>query len=138
MTRLMKRQGDVLLVPVEAIPDGATQADRDEASRIVLAVGEKSGHAHAIRDSNVTAFKMETAEGDASNRALADYILVGGSGAKLAHEYIDARKADHDPIELEPGAYRVVQQRNYVGQPKPGIAAPAPREDTRTSARAFD
>jgi len=134
----MKRQGDVLLVPVEAVPVGAKPADRDEASRIVLAVGEKSGHAHAIRNPDVTSFKFETAEGDVANRALVDYILVGGSGAKLAHEYIDMRKADHDPIELEPGAYRVVQQRNFTGQPKPGIAAPAPREDTRTSARAFD
>lgn len=131
MTRLMKRQGDVLLVPVEEVPAGAAEAGRDEASRIVLAVGEKSGHAHAIRNPEVTAFKMETAESDASNRALVDFILVGGSGAKLAHEYIDMRKADHDPIELEPGAYRVVQQRNYVAPPKHSLERAA-------TMRAFD
>lgn len=138
MTREMMRQGDVLLVPVDVIPESATPAERDEADRIVLAVGEKSGHAHAIRAQGVTAFRAENVAEDPSNRALIDFIMVGGSGARLDHEYIDARKADHDPIELAPGAYRVVQQRNYVAPAKAVPTAPAADTDIRTSVRAWD
>ncbi len=105
------RQGDVLLVPVRQLPAGATEAARDAHDRIVLAEGEQSGHAHTFRAKEVTAFRVETAEADA-NRALVDYVVVGGAGpARLAHEYADGQKADHEPIDLPPGAYRVVQQR---------------------------
>lgn len=133
--RKMLRQGDVLLVPVEGIPADAASAERDEANRIVLAVGEKSGHAHAIRDASVTAFRNESAAEDPANRALVDFIMVGGSGATLKHEYVDERKADHEPIALAPGAYRVVQQRTYSAPPKRAIA---PTRAPQTTIRAMD
>lgn len=105
------RQGDVLLVPVKKLPAGVVEAARDAHDRVVLAEGEQSGHAHTFRDKSVTGFRVENAETDV-NRALVDYVVVAGSSpAKLAHEYADGAKADHEPIELEPGAYRVVQQR---------------------------
>lgn len=110
--RTQQRQGDVLVVPVDSIPAEAKPADRDNIDRIVLALGEASGHAHAIRDRDVVAFRMETAEQDV-NRAMVDFIMVGGGGAKLAHEYDSGKKAEHDTLELAPGAYRVVQQREY-------------------------
>lgn len=110
--RHQQRQGDVLIVPVDTLPPEAKPAERDEIGRIVLALGEASGHAHAIRDQDVVAFRMETAEADV-NRALVDYVLVGGSGASLAHEYESGKKAEHDTLNLAPGAYRVVQQREY-------------------------
>ena len=43
----MVRQGDVLLVPADEIPDGAKPIARDHG-RVVLAYGEVTGHAHAI------------------------------------------------------------------------------------------
>jgi len=43
------RQGDVLLVPVSAIPKGCKEVP-DEGGRIVLMHGEVTGHAHAIAD----------------------------------------------------------------------------------------
>lgn len=110
--RTQQRQGDVLVVPVETIPPGAQPADRDEHGRVVLALGEASGHAHAIRAEDVAAFRIETAEQDV-NRALVDFILVGGAGAQLAHEYESGKKAEHDTLHLAPGAYRVIQQREY-------------------------
>lgn len=110
--RYQQRQGDVLIVPVDALPPGATTAERDELGRIVLALGEASGHAHAIRSADVTAFRMETADADV-NRALVDYIVVVGAGAQLAHEYISGKQAEHDTLDLAPGAYRVIQQREY-------------------------
>lgn len=111
------RQGDVLLVKVDALPKGAKPADRDEADRVVLALGEEHGHAHAFREKTVCGFKMETAEGDVANRALVDYIQIGGGGAALKHELIDGAKADHDQIDLPEGTYKVVQQRQYVAPP---------------------
>lgn len=106
------RQGDVLLVRVAALPDNVREARRDAHGHIVLALGEHSGHRHAIRDENVTSFVFQTAERDALS-ADVDFILVGGSGATLNHEYVSGVKADHEPVLLSPGTYRVVGQRTY-------------------------
>lgn len=89
------RQGDVLLVKVDldALPQGAVQQDVD--GRIVLAYGEVTGHAHAI---DATLASMYQWKGDR--------LLEAKVGARLVHE-------EHNPIDLEPGYYRVVQQREY-------------------------
>ena len=107
------RQGDVLLVRVNALPPNLKAAERDEYGHIVLARGEESGHRHAIRDKAVTSFRFPTAERDAALSADVDYIEVGGSGATLNHEYVSGVKADHEPVMLSPGVYRVVGQRTY-------------------------
>jgi hypothetical protein len=46
--RTMKRQGDVLLIPVDEIPAGLKTVPRDNG-RVILAYGEATGHAHAVR-----------------------------------------------------------------------------------------
>jgi hypothetical protein len=113
------RQGDVLLVPVDTIPEQAKAVQT--AGAVVLAEGEQSGHLHRFTDANVTGFRAETAEMAAAAglrpelRAMTDYIEVGGGGADLRHEYGDGRKADHAPISVPPGKYRVVQQREEIG-----------------------
>lgn len=108
------RQGDVLLMRVNELPPNTTEAKRDKHGHIVLALGESSGHRHAIRDKDVTAFLIPTAERDASLSADVDYILVGGgSCATLNHEYLSGVKADHEPVSLAPGVYKVVGQRQY-------------------------
>lgn len=109
------RQGDVLLVKVDALPKKAEKLERKPGERLVLAYGERTGHAHAIRSDNVTAFRVETAE----DRALAglpmyDYIQVGGSSAvALNHEHEDGRRAEHVPVSLAPGVYKVAAQVEY-------------------------
>ena len=101
------RQGDVALVRVTSLPQGLEPTKRDSLDRIVLAYGERSGHAHAIRDQHVTAFRMAGSEDVA-------YIEVGGSGhAILSHEYESGALAEHHPLTLEPGVYRVALQREY-------------------------
>ena len=106
------RQGDVLLVPVDTLPEGLETAPRDRHGHILLAEGERSGHRHAIRDKSVMSFKRAGSED-------IDYVEVGGSGAIFAHEYLSGQKADHDAVMLQPGAYRVVHpikggtQREY-------------------------
>jgi hypothetical protein len=46
----MFRQGDILLVPVpaERLPEHARPLPRDAKGRLVLALGEATGHAHAV------------------------------------------------------------------------------------------
>ena len=44
------RQGDVLLIKLPAKPQGFVPVDRDEKNRIVLALGEATGHAHVIEE----------------------------------------------------------------------------------------
>jgi len=94
----MYRQGDVLLIAVDAIDTKAPQT-RDAKARIVLAYGEVTGHAHAIHDPEVTLYGT-----DLENRFLE--ILTEG-GAILSHE-------EHAPIHLPHGNYRVVRQREWT------------------------
>ena len=52
------RQGDVLLVAVEAVPDDAVEQPRQ--GRLVLAEGEATGHAHAIAERDAREFRVGT------------------------------------------------------------------------------
>ena len=93
----MYRQGDVLLVAVPELPEGAKPQARH--GRLVLAEGEATGHAHAIAEPDVREFTV----GDER------FVLVR-SAAQLIHE-------EHATIDLPPGAYRVVIQREYEPSP---------------------
>ncbi|WP_067483056.1 hypothetical protein [Actinomadura hibisca] len=99
----MYRQGDILIVPVaeEAVPQNVRDlppAPRDGRGRMVLALGEATGHAHAL-----------TAEGALlrdPHPLVPDHLHLP-SGGRLVHE-------EHAPISLPRGWYRVVRQREYV------------------------
>lgn len=108
------RQGDVLLVKIDALPAGLIETKRDKIGRIVLAHGEKSGHGHAIREKSVTSLRMAGTEPDPTGvSGGVDFIEVGGSGATLNHEYESGQMAEHHPITLPPGFYKVVLQQEY-------------------------
>ena len=92
------RQGDVLLVAVPAVPQDARPLPRDRG-RIVLALGEATGHAHAIADPQAALLETELQQ-----RFL--NVLADG-GVLLRHE-------EPDPILLPGGAYQVRRQREYV------------------------
>ena len=94
----MVRQGDVLLVPVDAVPASAKPVARDRG-RVVLAYGEATGHAHAIVSSAATQLQDD----------IQRYLRLT-AGATLQHE-------EHGPIAIAPGTYRVVIQREYVPAP---------------------
>ncbi len=111
------RQGDVVLVRVDKLPEGLIETRRDRIGRIVLAHGEKSGHGHAIRDPHVMSLRMaSTGEDPTGVSGGVDYIVVGGSGpATLNHEYESGAMAEHHPIELPAGGiFRVALQREYT------------------------
>jgi hypothetical protein len=97
------RQGDVLIVPIQesAAPPG--QADlpcepRDARGRLVLALGEVTGHAHAV----VGPGRLLREAGPAD-----PMLLHVPDGARVVHE-------EHGAISLPKGWYRVVRQREYV------------------------
>ena len=109
------RQGDVLLRLVGALPKGLVEVEREKVGptgRVVLAHGERTGHAHAFRALSVTGFKKEDSEYPALN-GFHDFILVGGSGATIHHEHVSGTKAEHNPIDLPPGNYEIGQQVEY-------------------------
>lgn len=95
------RQGDVLIRRVEALPKAAQTPIARDNGRIVLAYGEVTGHAHAILDPDTDVLFMGTAT--LEQRFL--QVLAEG-GVNLVHE-------EHDTINLPPGAYEVVRQREY-------------------------
>lgn len=90
------RQGDVLLIRVDAPPAGARKRDR-RGERIVLALGEATGHAHAVEDLHVEAYERDGQL----------YLRIPNEPALLRHE-------EHAPIELPPGSYEVRRQREYA------------------------
>ena len=95
----MYRQGDVLIVPVKSIPKTAELVARD-SGRIVLAHGEVTGHAHAIKDNRAALFR------DPKLAAIFMHIS-GDTPVALEHD-------EHDTIELPPGNYRVIRQVEYT------------------------
>ncbi|GAA3885149.1 hypothetical protein [Streptomyces sedi] len=99
----MYRQGDVLIVPLaeEAVPEAAREAEseaRDGRGRLVLALGEATGHAHAVVGPGRLIRQAEPAR---------PAWLHVPEGARLVHE-------EHDAISLPRGWYSVVRQREYA------------------------
>ncbi|MCX5210808.1 hypothetical protein OG689_16180 [Kitasatospora sp. NBC_00240] len=99
----MYRQGDVLIVPVEeaAVPQrvaGLPGQPRDARGRLVLALGEVTGHAHAV----VGPGELRREPGPFATAWL--HLPEGG---RVVHE-------EHAVIPLPRGWYRVVRQREYL------------------------
>jgi hypothetical protein len=99
------RQGDVLIVPITqaAVPDEVRTAGpmkRAPRERIVLALGESTGHAHAVLAANDDAdFYPAPADSDPA-------FLFLPRGGKVVHE-------EHATIPLPQGWFRIVRQREY-------------------------
>ena len=94
----MVRQGDVLIIPIHSLPAGLEPVVR-EAGRVVLAHGEVTGHAHAIKDKHAALFR--------DPKLAAIFMHVSGTApVALEHD-------EHNTIELPPGNYEIVRQREY-------------------------
>ena len=89
----MYRQGDLLFVKCEAVPDGAKQQVDG-----IVAYGEVTGHKHRIRP-GVEAVLMLLAG--------VSYIRVLKKEAPIDHE-------EHDTITLPIGDWIVKRQREYT------------------------
>ena len=97
--RWIGRQGDVLMIEVDAVPAEAMAHKRpNDHNRVVLAYGEVTGHAHALDP------KYATAYGPSDDA----FWLTTTPGATVTHE-------EHAPIVIPENvrAVRVVRQREY-------------------------
>ena len=105
MTRRQYRHGDLLLVKVNAIPNGVTEKPRTpfEVQRNitgrVLAEGEATGHAHIV-DLPTTSPLYE------KNGKL---YFHSTKVTPLTHD-------EHAKIELPAGTYEVIRQREHTPQ----------------------
>jgi hypothetical protein len=94
----MYRQGDVLIVTVDAVPSGITEVPRSKRG-VVLAEGEVTGHAHRIPSRHASLYRSEND---------ARYLRVmGPAPVALNHE-------EHTTVKIPPGDYRVTIHAEYV------------------------
>src|SRR5579883_2639745 len=93
------RQGDVLIVRTNGIPETAKILPRDQG-RVVLTYGEVTGHAHAILEPECELLAVP----DLEDRFLR---IMNASGVELVHE-------EHATVSLPPGDYIVRTQREYT------------------------
>jgi hypothetical protein len=89
---IMHRQGDVLFLKVADLPAALIERQSD-----VLVEGEATGHAHRLTEGKA----WQTREG-----AL---FLSAVAGSRMVHE-------EHASLELEPGDFQVIRQREYSPQ----------------------
>lgn len=87
------RQGDVLIRAIPSLPSAELEKQKDG----ILAHGEVTGHAHRIAD--LAAAQLFVC-GDGM------FLTVGEGGVAIVHE-------EHGAIDLAPGAYEVIRQREY-------------------------
>jgi len=90
------RQGDVLLMKIEEIPAGADKVKRENLE-IILAHGEATNHTHAIASMDATLFMTKD--------SLERFLRVDKT-VRLRHQ-------EHDTIIIEPGDWKVIQQKEY-------------------------
>ncbi|MFJ8749321.1 hypothetical protein ACIREO_08305 [Streptomyces sp. NPDC102441] len=99
----MYRQGDVLMVALEEseVPTHFLDSPgerRDGRGRLVLALGEVTGHAHAVQGPG----RLMREAGP-----LGPMLLHLPEGGRVVHE-------EHAAIALPKGWFRVVRQREYA------------------------
>lgn len=113
------RQGDVLIVPVKALPAGCVEVPNDR-NRIVLAYGEVTGHAHAIADHRVHQPRPGAA-GEIADAAIARAqakarLWQAPSGERfleVTHQ-VNLTHEEHTAHAIPPGIYRLPVQVEYT------------------------
>lgn len=85
------RHGDLLIMPIDKLPRGTKKTKKSKER--ILAYGEVTGHAHRLSAGSVTERNGVT-------------YFTAEVTTTLTHE-------EHGPITFEPGAYKVVHQREY-------------------------
>lgn len=101
------RQGDVLLVKVDDLPQGKDVTPED---RIVLAYGEITGHAHAVYP------EVKVIDGEKKQVLPAKLWDAGAERYLQVLEKTALKHEEHAPIDLPVGNYKVIQQREYDPQ----------------------
>lgn len=114
------RQGDVLLTPVQALPQGCVEVPNDK-NRIVLAYGEVTGHAHAIADHITRRQAAPGAADEIADAAIARAkskarLLQAPNGERFLEvtETVNLRHEEHTPHAIPPGIYKLPVQVEYT------------------------
>lgn len=100
-------QGDVMFTRVAKAPKAAQPVEMP-GDRIVLALGEATGHHHSLPKARGVAL-LEAPERTKEDELLNVRFLqiMEGATATITHQ-------EHGPITLTPGTWRVSQQREYT------------------------
>lgn len=123
----MYRQGDVLLIPVKDLPEGLEKSRTDRGFN-VLAYGEVTGHAHAVKaeeselyvaNDNLRIHAVEYGVREPSSvtgalRVMNDDTPVWHGTPR--HDRQEPGDPDHDAISLPAGDYLVILPREYRGE----------------------
>lgn len=105
-TRRAIRQGDILIVPVDAIPTEAKTVPK-EGGATVLAYGEQHGHRHQIARGAKLFERGSTRFLEVSAKGGAMLTVTDERGTALA-------EVRHEPVRLAPGKYEVVRQIEWT------------------------
>lgn len=114
------RQGDVLLVKVDALPAGCTEVPHVNGA-IVLAFGEVTGHAHKIAD-HVDAARMKDAGRQARNALHAAKVrarlLEAPNGTRFLEvlKPVNLKHEEHSPVEIPAGIYELPTQMEHTAE----------------------
>jgi hypothetical protein len=100
------RQGDVLIIRVDALPEGLEDIT-PKKGRVILQHGEATGHCHAFYDGGVRVFARD------AKAARPEYLRVVKT-AYLRHE-------EHSPASLPPGLYRLPTQVEHTDEDEPRV-----------------
>jgi hypothetical protein len=106
------RQGDVLFIREDGIKGVAEIAPKGD--RIVLAIGETSGHCHAIDSSKARFYRL--AQDAERIELVVDRMLhvIERAVVHVESTHSRARQDErHIPVTLPPGNYRVRVMREY-------------------------
>lgn len=95
-------QGDVMLIPVAALPEGQKPAETENGAFIVT--HSETGHHHVVMDRPGVQMFQDTMD------LFRSWLVIEGEPAELEH----LRSTDtHETVSLEPGVWEVRRQREY-------------------------
>ncbi len=96
------RQGDILLEETDDLPAGLAGLPAASITESPIALASGARHSHTLMPGpHLLALCLP------ENRSgMPDYLVIGPAGARLLHD-------EHAPIDLPPGRYRVIRQREY-------------------------
>lgn len=96
--QIMHRQGDVLLIKMPNKFDMPKEALLVGTENVILAYGEVTGHKHQIKDTTTSLYEWQ-----------GDQLVQVREATALTHE-------EHAPINLAPGIYKRIIQKEYVSE----------------------
>ena len=106
----MAAQGDMMLVRIDALPDGVAPAVAQDGYFILT--HSETGHNHVVLERpGVTLFEAPITDEASRWTKPGAYLVVTDADAVLEHQ----RSFDtHESIAIKPGVYAVRRQREYT------------------------